>query len=643
MKKLIVLVAFIFASIQVNAQEFRTHKVQVGETIESIAKRYLVTPFDIYALNPDAKDQLNIDTVLIIPKSKLSNSTTSTSEERQLLGFKKHKVRRKETLYSIAKRYNVSVEDIKRHNKRLYSENLRKGDRIQIPNYKIIIRENRLENTLKRYTVLPKEGKWRVAYKFGISIDELEKLNPDLPEVLQVGQELIVPNIANNEEEEISDDYGYYVVEPKEGFYRLKVKLGLEQEQLEELNPHLKEHGLKAGMVLKVPRKTDLLNVDDASVKESLVNKLTNFEPKRLAIMLPFRTNRIDLDTIQEARDILQKDPYMSIAVDFHSGVLMALDSVKQLGISTTLDVFDTEARASRVVQLMRDNDFSTYDAVIGPFNVLGFDRLAQELKSDNIPVISSVTKPKELYNNVFQTIPNDELLSKKMIEFVKSQEDVKNLIIIADSKHKASSDAIKKEFAAAKQLFSRKNEKGRESFYVLKDDILNRLTEGKNVVFLETDNEGFISNVTSMLSALNGTDFETQVEREIILMTTDKNKAFESDNISNMDLSSLKFHYPSVNRGYNSDDHEGFKKRYKQLYNGEPNRYVIRGFDLTMDLLLRLATSENLYDASPAGLETEYIGNKFRYFRKLFGGYYNTSGYIMKYDNLNIIEVKQP
>ena len=260
-----------------------------------------------------------------------------------------------------------------------------------------------------------------------------------------------------------------------------------------------------------------------------------------------------------------------------------------------------------------------------------------------SIPVISSVTKPKELYNNVFQTIPNDELLSKKIIEFVKSQEDIKNLIVIADSKHKASSDAIKKEFAAAKQLFSRKNEKGKESFYVLKDDILNRLTEGKNVVFLETDNEGFVSNVTSMLSALNGTDFETQVEREIILMTTDKNKAFESDNISNMDLSSLKFHYPSVNRGYNSDDHEGFKKRYKQLYNGEPNRYVIRGFDLTMDLLLRLATSENLYDASPAGLETEYIGNKFRYFRKLFGGYYNTSGYIMKYDNLNIIEVKQP
>ena len=641
MKKLIIVLAFIFVSIQSYAQEYRTHRVRAGETIEIIAKRYLVTPFDIYALNPDAKNELRPSMLLLIPRSKLTEKITK-KEERQLRGFKKHKVKRKETLYSIAKRYNITIEDIKKHNKRLYSQNLRKGDKIQIPNYKVVMVENRLENTLKKYTVQPKEGKWRIAYKFGTTVEELEQMNPDLPEVLQVGQEINVPNIANNDEEEIDDNFGYYVVEPKEGFYRLKVKLGLEQEQLEALNPHLVEHGLQEGMVLKVPKTTDLLNMDDTVQKESLLNKLTNFDTKRIAVMLPFRTNRLDLDSLRGARSMLENDRYMSIAVDFHSGVLMALDSAKQLGISTNLDVFDTEARVSRVAQLLRDYDFSQYDAVIGPFTMAGFDRAAATLKDDNIPVISAVTKPKELYRNVFQTIPTDDYLEERIIDYVKDQEDVKNVLIITDTKNIASSESIKKAFTGAKQILSRKNKKGVESFYVLKDDILNMLTEGKNVVFLETDNEGFVANVTSMLSALNGTDFETQVEREIILMTTDKNKAFESDNISNFDLSNLKFHYPSVNRGYNSADHKGFKKRYREIYQGDPNRYVIRGFDLTMDLLLRLASAESLFDASPAGLETEYVGNKFRYFKKLFGGYYNQSGYIVKYDNLDIVEVKE-
>ena len=42
------------------AQNYKTHKVKQGETIESIAKQYLVTPFDIYALNPDAKNNLEV-------------------------------------------------------------------------------------------------------------------------------------------------------------------------------------------------------------------------------------------------------------------------------------------------------------------------------------------------------------------------------------------------------------------------------------------------------------------------------------------------------------------------------------------------------------------------------------------------------
>jgi len=237
MKKIIISFSLaVLFCVNVFAQDFKTHKVKVGETIESIAKIYLVTPFDIYALNPDAKTSLQPNTVLIIPKSRILKNPVKV-ETQQLLNYKTHKVKRKETLYSISKKYNITIDDIKKHNTRLYSDNLQKGDKINIPRYKTVLVTSNVGNTIKKYTVLPKEGKWRVAYKFGITVVELEKLNPELGETLQVGEEINVPNIADNEEKNVEETFGYYTVLPKEGFFRLNIKLGLTQDQLEALNP----------------------------------------------------------------------------------------------------------------------------------------------------------------------------------------------------------------------------------------------------------------------------------------------------------------------------------------------------------------------------------------------------------------------
>ena len=440
------------------AQDYKTHKVKVGETIESIAKIYLVTPFDILALNPDAKTNLQPNIVLIIPKSRILKTPVQI-ETQQLINYKTHKVKRKETLYSISKKYNITIDDIKKHNTRLYSDNLQKGDRINIPRYKTVLVTSITGNTIKIYKVLPKEGKWRVAYKFGISIAELEKLNPELGETLQLGEEINVPNIANNEEKSVEEAFGYYTVLPKEGFFRLKIKLGLTQEELESLNPELIDSGLKVGMILKVPFDVGNIIESEAIKQTTLADRLTNFETKRIAVMLPFRLNRIDFDSINEAKAILKKDRYMSISVDFHTGVLMALDSAKQLGISTKLDVFDTRGQISQVTSILRSNNFSNYDAVIGPFTANNFERAASLLKGDNVPIISPVTKPKNLYSNVFQTIPSNELLRKRMIQSVKRSTDTipMHIFIISDSKHIAVSNLLKREFPSAKQIFSRK------------------------------------------------------------------------------------------------------------------------------------------------------------------------------------------
>ncbi|OZV67542.1 LysM peptidoglycan-binding domain-containing protein [Winogradskyella aurantia] len=633
MKKFLSIICIVFF-MGLNAQNYKTHKVKAGETIESISKLYLVTPFDIYALNPDAKENLKLNTVLIIPDSKVKNEPVQ-EEYRELIGYRSHKVRRKETLYSLSKKYNVTESEIKKANRSLYSENLKKGDRIRIPKYRTVISKRTLDNTIKKYTVRPKEGKWRIAYKFGITVEDLEGLNPNMKEVIQPGDELNVPNIEDTEEKAIDSTYNYYEVLPKEGFYRLKIKLGLTQEQLETLNPELKEDGLKEGMVLKIPSDVDVVtNLTDIDTT-SLTLGLSNFKTKKLAVMLPFQLNKIDTDSIQETKDLIKNRRLLSVVLDFHAGVLMALDSAKQLGISTNLKVLDTRYQLAETRKILEDNDFSDYDAVIGPMNVDALDRVAISLGSDRVPVIAALTKPKEVYSNVFQTIPKDELLQKSMIDFIKADSLISNIVVISDLANKPTSDMLKREFPGAKQIFSKKDKKtDKDGFFLYPTDLENVFMPGKTVVFLETDSNSFASSVISMLNGL------LVDETEIVLVTLDKNNAFEGKNIDNYHLSNLKFHYPSVNKNFEEAKPNSFVNSYRNTYGVSPSKYACRGFDITIDILLRLASAEDLYKASSNAIATEYIENKFRYNKSLFGGYTNESAYIVKYEDLKIVKV---
>ena len=637
---LILVLAFGFTSVE--AQNFSTHQVKKGETIEAIAKRYFVTPFDIYRLNPDAKKELKPNTILIIPISKAKKPRVTINKELQ--GFKEHRTKRKETLYSLSKKYNITEDDIKKYNTFLYANALRKGDRLQIPKYKITEIIEEVEPT-KEYTVEPKEGKWRIAYKFGITVEELEVLNPDMAAILKEGEVINVPNLDEEAQKQFDDKYSYYKVLPKEGFYRLKLKLNLEQDQLEALNPELKETGLKSGMILKIPYSDTIEGViEGASEAVNLVNSISDYETKHIAIMLPFRMHRVDFDSIADAKKSLNKDPYLGVSLDFHSGVLMALDSLKSLGVSLKVDVYDTRYEVSEVSRIIREHDFENVDAVIGPLTPASFNKVASELKRYNTPVISPIGTDLKLYDNVFQSRPSDDLLKNKVINFAKSDSLVGNIIVIADTKNITVANELKREFIGAKVVYSRKNKEGKDEFFVTKEDIEGALKPGKNMVFLETQNEGYASNVTSVLASLNNkVDPESEEEpSEIVLVTTNINSAFEGEQINNTHLSSLQFHFATAAKEYSENDNNAFVKKYEKLYNITPNKRAVRGFDLTMDVVLRLVSSDDLYASVINAPLTEYVENKFAYKKKLFGGYYNDSVYLVKYDDLTIVEVKQ-
>jgi hypothetical protein len=457
-----------------------------------------------------------------------------------------------------------------------------------------------------------------------------------MSEVLNVGDQIFVPNIQLTEEKSIDEAYSYYKVLPKEGFYRLKLKLGLEQDQLETLNPELKESGLKEGMILKVPYNASLekiIIVEDEEI--DLTDNIKNNKSKHLVIMLPFQLNKVNADSIQDAKKEIIGNPYLNMSLDFYSGALMALDSLKKLGVSLKVDVYDTRNSLSEVSTILNTHSFSDVNAVIGPFMQNNIEKVASELKPYNIPVISPITKNVQLSENVFQSRPSEDMLYDKIIDFVKNDSTKTNVIIISDSKHIKVNDNLKRTFLSASQIYSRKNKEGKDAFYISDEDISSRLKPGKNVVFLESDNPGFISNVTSKLNSYNNDN------SSIILVTTNMNTAFEDDEVSNYHLSHLQFHFPTISRSYNEDDNNSFVKAYEKRYGITPNKISVRGFDLTMDVVLRLVTSEDLYLSVTEAPLTEYVENKFAYKKKFLGGYYNDTVYLVKYQDLKIVEVE--
>ena len=361
--------------------------------------------------------------------------------------------------------------------------------------------------------------------------------------------------------------------------------------------------------------------------------------------MLPFRLNRVDFDSVSGTKRSIKRDRYLSASLDFHSGVLMAIDSLKKLGVSLKIDVYDTKYQVSTVSQIIEDNNFENVDAVIGPLTPNTFEKVASKLERYNIPVISPIGSKLKLYDNVFQSKPSDELLKSKIVNYVKTDTLSSNIIVITDSKNTAIANSLKSEFYNAKVIYSRKDkDDGKDEYYVIKEDIQDALKADNNIVFLETQNEGFASNVTSILASLIQEENEDeQLEAiDIVLTTTKINSAFEGEEVNNTHLSKLQFTFASSSKSYNVSDNNSFVKTYESTYKTLPNPAAVKGFDLTMDVVLRLVSSEDLYMSVKHAPLTEYVENKFAYKKTTRGGYYNDTVYLVKHQDLTIVEIKQ-
>ena len=634
------MVCIFFVSSMATAQkEYETHRVQKNQSLSQIATLYGVSQAAIKKRNPEIENELSAGTLLIIPTQSKSIDAQNPPK------FKKHKVRRKETLISISKKYNISIDVIKRYNKELYARQIKKGERLQIPMHLKIVdsgvvpyNDSKVSgaitldtSSLSKHIVKAKETRYGIARMYGITVSELEQMNPELGEGLSQNAIINVPSKAILKTAIAEKGYRFYEVQPKEGFYRLKVKINLTKEQIVALNPYAKD-GLQEGMILKIPSDTATAITGQVN-KRDLQQTIIDTSQKRIAVLLPFRLNKIISDSLSVKQQQIKKNRLMSLSLDFYSGLLMATEFAKDKGISLQLDVFDTQYNTAIVSDIINSNTFDNFDAVIGPLGQKNIEKAAAMLQDTTVPIFSPLSnKQIKVSKNVFQSLPSDAMLEDGMLQYIVSGMSDKNVIVITDSTKTAQLAKIMLAIPDARVVSLR------EEGFLRLEDVENQIDQTKeNWVILEATDPILISNVVGVLNGLPVIDPDLEedqepVDYEIRLFSLDKNAAFDYHDVSNVHLAELNFTFPSVNKSYNYKDKNAFLISYKNKYGVLPNRFAVRGFDLTYDVILRLASSEDIFTASKQEFETQYIENKFSYSKSLLSGYQNNAFYIIKY-----------
>ncbi len=124
-----IIIPKIVESYRVVTEGYAEHTVQPQETLYGLSKKYNTTSQELLRLNPSLQDGLKAGQVIMVPAQQSGNGLKIQVTDTT---YNIHEVQRKETLYSISKKYGVNINDIIKANPS-YDGNLRKGDKLRIP------------------------------------------------------------------------------------------------------------------------------------------------------------------------------------------------------------------------------------------------------------------------------------------------------------------------------------------------------------------------------------------------------------------------------------------------------------------------------------------------------------------------------
>ncbi|WNM20172.1 PBP1 and LysM peptidoglycan-binding domain-containing protein [Flavobacterium capsici] len=668
---------FCFTSFIVAKQDkYIKHTVGQGETITQIAQKYKVTPYDIYKLNPDSQNGIQLNSVLLIPSNgsafiaSNTKAQTATKVSAQVGPAKKattHLVQPKETLFSLSRMYNVSVESIREANVELLKNGLQIGQNVVIPasdGTSSVVAETvkstpkqevkeapkptpkpqviSTNSETKYHVIAPKETKFGISKMYGMTIQELEQLNPEIANGFPIGLKLVVSGnvipqnsstpskaiIASNSSEYSTKRYlEEYVVRPNETIYSISRDYGISEQELVYLNPELKK-ALKLGMILRVPKGQK----KETIVKEKLdlTKSLKTDKKKNLIMLLPFNVSKIQGDTVNSTEARLKKDKFLNLTLDFYSGALMAIDSAKTLGLNIDVKIFDSQEtkNSSGLGELVTENNFGNADAIIGPFYQSNVEKLAEWLGNSRTPIISPLSKEYgKSYPNLYQSLPSEDKMRNAMFDYMRSKDG--NIVAVIDSKKQSIYDYFSKNQPDVKIIGL--SEKGT----LVQDSLSIRLSRTKlNYVVLVTEKTSMILNSTNIMQKLKA---DYQIQMAIL----EYNETLDFEEVKLASLTNLNMMYPSISKPNDSETNTSFENSYKKQNNVFPNQFAVRGFDVTFDTLLRLS-QEKSFEETIQTASTEYVENKFDYDQTESGGYKNNGVFVLYYDTDLTIKVAQ-
>ena len=325
-----------------------SHTIERGQTVYAIATMYGVSTEDIYRLNPDSRNGKKAGDTLLIPQQKAATEKAESASATQNYTF--HTIQKKETLYAVSMRYKVPATEIVKANPGLTAKTFTIGRTIRIPNF-IDAEENAVsEPSVKTETVVTEEE---------------------------------------------------YKIARRETMYSLCKKFNISSHELIKRNPVLKK-GVKAGTIIYVPvTKTEEVVVNDlkhdAILSETEVNalldKTENIEKLnqiKVALLLPFKDG--------------QSSHATSRFVEYYEGMLLAVDSLKNMGASISLSVYDTGTGTAKLNKILKEDALKESNLIIGA------------VQNDQIAQIAQFAETNQIKYVIPFTSKNDNVLSNSMI-----------------------------------------------------------------------------------------------------------------------------------------------------------------------------------------------------------------------------------
>ncbi len=480
----------------------------------------------------NAGAQSYTQTPVTISKEKIRNSDGKL--------YYSHVVLDKQTLFSIAKAYGVTVNEITAANPTLdlKTEGLKKNSILLIPvkeqkqDTAITARQNAPQSSTEKITAQQSQSgnytihvvKWYeslddIAEKYSITKDILMKYNGLKSEKLKNRQKLRIPSAS--------------------------------EARIVKNTPTAPEEKQHTSTDKKENPSIDSLH-DNVNAKEpSKVNAL---------LMLPFNSS--------------SSKPSES-NMDFYSGVLMAIKDLSENGINTDLSVYDISSSMSITAERLKMSDFS-----IGPVNS---DAIAKVLA--NAPEDTYIISPLDhrtasmvlTHGNLIQAPTSQEAQYSDLIKWIKEERSSGDKVIVISEKNaKATAGTslmskIISESGLPVVNYSYTILQGRNVASALGGIITKT---GANRVIINSESEAFVNDVVRNLDML------VYRKNNMILYSTSKIRSYETIDVEN--LHNLKTRISTAYYiDYNSPKVKKFLMEYRALYGTEPTQFSFQGYDL--------------------------------------------------------------